>query len=799
MSIYDKISEYIIVLNVKGEVVFCNKSFLNRFNYKGDEILNRNIVEITNNFDYLSNLSENINDINEVLELYTKANEIIKISASIGVEDFNNKKSIVIVGKELDSKIYNMEMLEELLDNIDIATFIIDKNGKYLYVNNNFSEILNKKKKDIIGTYNSDHWDDKDYNNFDKNNNEVLESKNAKIFNEKCIINGKESWYKSYKSPIFDEYGNAKYVVATTKNVNLPKTVSEELYKHYNKANMHDNLEVKSADIELNKILSNISQYILEYTKSDGLSLLLYDDKIEGLKPIINLNQSALNIKENEFISLKKVDLQSGKYKGSSNSMFYKDKLPSILNENNLLLEELNYFGNYSIRLFDEFIGVIGLSYNNNNYPRFNCDEYMKYICSKIAMLIKNARLSKKVYIENKKRKYTERELERYLNVSADLVAIVGKDGYIKKLNPNWSNVLGWSEEELLSMKIEGIVHPEELENLKEKELKNLDYIDGKVTTNIIRYRHKNGKYIYLEWNSEYFSSEEIYVTTARDITKRLEIENKNKVLEEVVKLESAKNEFFANISHEFRTPINILLGTTQVIDKNIEKNNIQMGSLKKYSNYIRQNAYRLLRLVNNLIDINKMDMGAYDLRCSNENIINIIEDITLSVAEYTKNNKINLIFDTDEEEIITYCDPDKIERIMLNILSNAIKYTPENGSIEVKINSTSKDVTVSVKDSGMGIPSEKLDIIFNRFEQVDQLFDRKCEGSGIGLSIVKNLVQMHGGDINVYSKLGEGSEFIFNIPIKLKQEYKNKLYDGDRKIKHVERCNIEFSDIYSA
>ncbi|WP_057561785.1 sensor histidine kinase [Paraclostridium sordellii] len=192
------------------------------------------------------------------------------------------------------------------------------------------------------------------------------------------------------------------------------------------------------------------------------------------------------------------------------------------------------------------------------------------------------------------------------------------------------------------------------------------------------------------------------------------------------------------------------------------------------------------------------MDIGMYEIRCSNQNIINIIEDITLSVADYTKNNKINLIFDTQDEEVITHCDPDKIERIMLNLLSNAIKYTPENGFIKVKIRSTQEEIIVSVKDSGVGIPKEKLDVIFDRFGQVDDSLNRKCEGSGIGLSLVKNLVEIHGGEIYVNSEVNKGSEFVFSIPINIKKENNDNECYVDRKFKHVERCDIEFSDIYS-
>lgn len=486
--------------------------------------------------------------------------------------------------------------------------------------------------------------------------------------------------------------------------------------------------------------------------------------------------------------------MQSSKYRHYCNSIITKEELLTILNRDDLHVDDFDYFGSYTIELYDEFIGTIGISYKNGNYPKFNCDEFMIHICNIIAMIIKNIRLSEKVCMESNKRKYTEKELERYLNISVDLMTIVGTDGYIKRLSNNWENVIGWSEEELLSMKITDIIDPKQVQDFHKA--KRSDLV-GRVTRDIIKFRHKNGKDIYLEWSSEYIQDQQIYITVARDITKKLEIEKEKRKLEEVVKLEVAKNEFFSNISHEFRTPINILLGTTQVINRNIENNNIDAKSLKKHCKYIKQNAYRLLRLVNNIIDINKIDIGVYKLRCSNQNIINVIEDITQSVTVYTKNNKINLLFDTDEEEVITYCDPDKIERIMLNILSNAVKYTPEGGFINVNIKTTSENVIVSIKDNGIGIPKEKLNVIFDRFEQVNSLLTRRREGSGIGLSIVKNLVEMHGGSISAYSEEGKGSEFVFTIPIKF-NEGSNEEYDIDRKNKHVERCNIEFSDIYS-
>ena len=236
-----------------------------------------------------------------------------------------------------------------------------------------------------------------------------------------------------------------------------------------------------------------------------------------------------------------------------------------------------------------------------------------------------------------------------------------------------------------------------------------------------------------------------------------------------------------------------------QLINKNIENKNIisaQEVDLKKYMTSIKQNCYRLLRLVNNIIDMNKIDYGYYDIELGNYNIVSVVEDITMSVLEYIKNKGIELIFDTDTEEEIIACDPDKIERIILNLLSNAIKYTRPDGKIIVNINSDKENVYISVKDTGIGMPKQKLNKIFNRYEQIDNKLTKSFNGSGIGLSLVKSLVEMHKGKITVESKENEGSKFTITLPKKRinNEHIKNTNLTKSR----VEKCNIEFSDIYN-
>jgi signal transduction histidine kinase len=271
--------------------------------------------------------------------------------------------------------------------------------------------------------------------------------------------------------------------------------------------------------------------------------------------------------------------------------------------------------------------------------------------------------------------------------------------------------------------------------------------------------------------------------------------------LNEVIELEKLRTVFFSNISHELRTPLNVIYSAEQMLDFEFKKVNETKRNAKigDYLKIIKQNCYRLIRLIANLIDITKMDSGYFQVNPSNNDIVKIVEDITLSVAKYIEHRKINLIFDTEVEEKIIACDPDKIERIILNLLSNAVKFTPVNGTIGVNIYDKGSSIIISVKDSGIGIPSGMRESIFERFVQVDRTTTRTREGSGIGLSIVKSLVELHNGAIRLVSDEGKGSEFIIEIPVAIMDNDKED--DGFNMVNenhNIEKINIEFSDIYN-
>ncbi|MCM0650863.1 ATP-binding protein [Clostridium swellfunianum] len=273
------------------------------------------------------------------------------------------------------------------------------------------------------------------------------------------------------------------------------------------------------------------------------------------------------------------------------------------------------------------------------------------------------------------------------------------------------------------------------------------------------------------------------------DVKKSSELLNESREYNKLI------TEFISNISHELRTPLNVILSAVQLLNMG-GVSNYPEDKTKKYLNSMKQNCYRLLKLVNNFIDISKIDSGYLELNLQNYNIVNMVEDITLSVADYVNEKGITLTFDTDTEEKIMACDFDKIERIMLNLLSNAIKFTNPGDSIFVNFTDEGEVVTISVKDTGIGIPYDKQEIIFERFRQVDKSFTRNHEGSGIGLALVKSLIEMHGGTIKLNSSIGEGSEFIITLPaaaVSYDEFEEENSYESN-----VERIKIEFSDIYS-
>ena len=442
------------------------------------------------------------------------------------------------------------------------------------------------------------------------------------------------------------------------------------------------------------------------------------------------------------------------------------------------------------LRNSKEWKGIIKLNGEDEvvkvNLQKIKKEKHLYYVL-RINDITEEYKMEKNLRLE-------EQRLRGVTENIKDLIFTIDVEGKITYVNKAVIDVLGYSEKELIGeiyydlLLVESNLHIIDSKYLNEDKILTIDKVRSKkglVQLESISSRIKDNKNNTLGW-----------VRVARNVEDVREIEILKNKFEEIKQYDKVRSEFFANLSHELRTPINIIYSCIQLL--NTSKNNkTNFASLyDKYEKTLKQNCFRMLRLVNNLIDITKIDSGFIKMDFINYDIIKLTEDITISVIPYVESKNIDIIFDTDCEELEIKCDPDKIERIILNLLSNAIKFTEPGGKIEVSIFTDKNWVDIRVKDTGIGIPSHMKEFIFERFIQNDKSLNRNKEGSGIGLSLVKSLVELHNGKVFLRESNESGSEFSVLLPnVKLENDIEE---NGSLDYKtEVEKISIEFADIY--
>lgn len=383
--------------------------------------------------------------------------------------------------------------------------------------------------------------------------------------------------------------------------------------------------------------------------------------------------------------------------------------------------------------------------------------------------------------VKNKLQK-SENRLRYIIENQKDVIFELDEYGKFVFVSDSSRAVLGYNSEELLEKSMKDVFNID----IDEGIVKNKDnYIDREV---IFEKQDKIKINLNITWknineNSNKFKGA---IGSIRDITE-------NKLLDEYIKTDKIKRENFTNLSHDLRTPLNVINSTLQVIDIYKNENVKDQGEkLDNYINVIKKNVYRLIKLVNNIIDISKLDSGFCELNCTYANMVEAVEDTCMLAVDYAKSKNITLQFDTTEEEMYSDFDEDKIERIVLNLLSNALRFTPRGGFIMVNMTRENECINISIKDTGIGIEKEKIDLIFGKFTQLNKTNLRGTTGSGLGLSIVKSLVELHGGSIEVHSEINKGSNFIIKIPITEHKNYEKSVAS----VRSKENIKIELGDI---
>ncbi|WP_338596625.1 ATP-binding protein [Clostridium baratii] len=327
-------------------------------------------------------------------------------------------------------------------------------------------------------------------------------------------------------------------------------------------------------------------------------------------------------------------------------------------------------------------------------------------------------------------------------------------------------------------------------ENIMEEE--NINIFNTKIDK---RYILKSGMDKYKELEIYTIKSEHaIEIVYIRDMSELNRYNEMKEKYNEYLKQEEIKNKFYSNISHELRTPINIINSALKLNELYLDKTDLNL--LSKNNNRIRQNCLRLIRTINNFIDTNKISEGYLNLNKKIYNIVEVVENATIATKKYVDKIKNILIFDSEFEEINLACDRDLMERVILNLLSNSVKYGQDGGKIIVNLQIEKGTVKITVKNNSRPIKKEEEPYIFDQFTNLNKSLSREKEGSGLGLYLVKAIVKLHGGSI-YYKSCKEGwNKFIINLPI----EYNLGKYSKGEDVEIIsldKKVDVEFSDIY--
>ena len=216
------------------------------------------------------------------------------------------------------------------------------------------------------------------------------------------------------------------------------------------------------------------------------------------------------------------------------------------------------------------------------------------------------------------------------------------------------------------------------------------------------------------------------------------QLEENKKLSEKLIQKEKLKNDYFVSLSHELRTPINVISSTTQLANILTKNNNMKYQKAQEYMEIISRNCDRLLKIINDIIDSSKIESGQYKIHKNNSDIVYIVEEVVLSMSKFIQEKGLSIIIDPEIEEKVISFDETEIERCMINLIGNAVKFTPEGGEIKVYIKEVKDNIEITVQDNGIGISKEDQEFIFEKFAQVEYSGVTKASSSGIGLAFVR-------------------------------------------------------------
>ena len=796
-QVLDRLEEGIVIMNKRGIILYCNKSL--KICLDSEEVINMPFETFLKNPKEIDSIEMFLKDLKQV-ELLSTQGEIKTFEIEVEEAIWEDDVCLWVILKMIKMPSLSVEFLDESLEGIPFPVWVKDLEGKYVYVNErwlNSQRVFGRNSQQtywgkelltaecVKGKCDNDFWP-RDYAlRIAGHEQEVIHKKKTLIYNEHLINQGKHTYITIYRVPLFNNKGELTHIMGISVNVTGAKEAEIVCIKAQERMKaLTEILGTEPEAYESYSMLRNIKEGLMARLEAQGLAVLSYNEEAEKLEIEVQYGSACEYFNRVGPIHISKEMLDKILQDDSMWGIKAVKECKHIDNQDILSEMAIKWIGSYPIWHNEDFLGILVFAYHKECTAFFKTEQLMQNICKNVGIVIRNEEISRAIHHN----KLIQEEYKNYLDIVTDIRGSVSLVGDFKGVSGPWQKKLGWTPEELLKMRYQDIIHAED-EKRANAFFNDYDKLEnGSILT--ARWRCKSGHFIWLEWTCRLLRHREEIICSILDKTQDKEMEEAR-----------MKNQIFSDMSHEFKTPLNIILAMMQLIQSQLGDGTMGEASSLRLGRQImtvKQNAYRLLRLINNIIDRNRIDAGYYNINLQNHNIVQVVEDITMSVVDYTREKDIEIIFDTEEEEILFACDPDKIERIMLNLLSNAIKYTGIKGKIDVTISLPSMHyVRISVKDNGVGIPEDKLETVFGRFMQLDDSLTKKGIGSGIGLSLVKSLVELHEGRIWVESKINEGTTFIIELPIRLIETAVDEIA-VTLETNRVEKCTIEFADIYN-
>jgi signal transduction histidine kinase/PAS domain-containing protein len=742
-----------------GILVEANEQFESLTGFLKEELIGKSIEEVSI---ILKTELENIHESNNSFYLFTKDLEPREVTISCEkIEDKN--ENIFFIKEKYNSRLENIFPFinsyfydeEQGIAIYSVPDLLVLKMNKtFLSINSipydNIEEFIGQRLENIIPDYYGSQSEESYKETI--NSGRIYHLKEYKLTRPPNL----ELYEDSSLVPVFIK-GKIKYLIQIAKDV-TERVKSRELIEKQNK--------------ELEAIIDNINEDLLIFDSSGNI--LKMNNMARNNHKI---NYKAANNADNFY---KQADL----YDINGNQIDYKDRpinrvirgeiihnLQVVFKQNN----EIDYREVSGTPIYDQegnFIAGIALSNDINERINYEKNLYITAQNETMTKIVNNLDLGFARY------SYPEFKLISINNKGLDLLSKIVPD--MDPLTYNNNNIFDSFYDGLFIID----------DNIK-KYLK----INKESCVKTSRYFVEK-EYLFIKWIYQplFDLNNEIIevIIIGIDVTKE---EMNIKKMEKVLKIQ---DEIYANVSHELKTPLNVIFSANQMMNIYLNHDKIEeyKDKLFNYNNIVNKNCYRLIKIINNIVDLSKSKSGMLTLDLCNVNIVSVIRNIVLSVSDYVESRELKIIFNSNVDEKIIACDLHKIDRVMLNLISNAIKFSYNNGEINVNVMDKGDTVEISVKDNGTGIDKVHMDLIFQRFYQADKSLSRNAEGSGIGLAIVKSIIDLHNGIISVESELEKGSTFKFELPFNTIQE-SNPIEQIGQAANKVELIKIEFSDIF--